>query len=200
MLTPADPQQQIIDTARSLFAAKGFYGASLNDIAKERGITKQAVLHHFGSKEKLYAAVLAEISASMMAATQDARTSQATPVEQLRAIMFEVYQHTLDYPDATKILMRELLDVERRANNVSTWYLKPFLQELTGVVCNITGDSEIDALGKVYPLMGIINYFAVSETVLSQIYGTRNFKALQKQTAKVFEQHTEIVINALVSE
>ena len=197
MLTPAEPQQQIIDTARSLFAAKGFYGASLNDIAKERGITKQAVLHHFGSKEKLYAAVLAEISASMMAATEDAKSSQTIPVEQLRAILVQVYQHTLDYPDATKILMRELLDVERRANNVSTWYMKPFLQELTGIIQKITGDNEIDALGKVYPLLGMINYFSVSETVLVQIYGKRNLKSLQRQNAKEFALHAEALVNTL---
>ena len=56
-----DTREQLLESATRLFAARGFYGASLANIADELGLTKQALLHHFGRKEKLYAEILSRI-------------------------------------------------------------------------------------------------------------------------------------------
>lgn len=45
----------------------GQVGASLANIADELGLTKQALLHHLGRKEKLYAEIPAWISSRMLA-------------------------------------------------------------------------------------------------------------------------------------
>ncbi len=58
-----DTPAELIAAATRLFAARGFYGVSIAAIAEELGITKQALLHHFGNKEKLYSAVLEGIAA-----------------------------------------------------------------------------------------------------------------------------------------
>ena len=55
-------RDQLLATARTLFAERGFYGVSIASIANEHGLTKQALLHHFSSKEKLYGEVLKEIA------------------------------------------------------------------------------------------------------------------------------------------
>ena len=47
-----------IDAALSSFAAKGYEATSLDALASELGVTKQTILHHFGSKERLLGAVL----------------------------------------------------------------------------------------------------------------------------------------------
>lgn len=57
-----DMCSKFIEAATRQFARKGFYGASISSIANELGLSKQAVLHHFGSKEKLYGEVLQQIS------------------------------------------------------------------------------------------------------------------------------------------
>ena len=65
-LEAADTRDQFIEAARRPFAERGFYGTSIAAIAEELGLTKQALLHHFGTKEKLYGDVLEEISARVM--------------------------------------------------------------------------------------------------------------------------------------
>lgn len=49
---------QIIDVATRLIAERGYWGLSLQDIATRCAITDTAVLHHFGTKERLLLAVV----------------------------------------------------------------------------------------------------------------------------------------------
>lgn len=59
---PKDPvrRQRILDAALGAFAAHGYAGTSLSDVAAAVPVSKAAVLHHFGTKEALYFAVLSE--------------------------------------------------------------------------------------------------------------------------------------------
>lgn len=47
----------LLDAALEEFAAKGFAGARVRDIAKRAGVSKDLVAYHFGGKEGLYLAV-----------------------------------------------------------------------------------------------------------------------------------------------
>src|SRR5204863_1728202 len=52
---PRIRRDQILDTARRVFAAKGFAAATLADIAGELGVTPAALLRHADSKDALFA-------------------------------------------------------------------------------------------------------------------------------------------------
>lgn len=56
---PAEPRVRILDSAEALFADRGFYGASMRDIAKLANVVPSHVVYAFGTKEELYAATLA---------------------------------------------------------------------------------------------------------------------------------------------
>jgi len=51
-------REQLLDVGRSLFAAKGFDGTSVEEIADKAGVSKPVVYEHFGGKEGLYAVVV----------------------------------------------------------------------------------------------------------------------------------------------
>lgn len=50
-------QAAILDAAQRVFVEKGFAKASVSEIAREAGVTKSLIHHHFGSKEKLWGEV-----------------------------------------------------------------------------------------------------------------------------------------------
>jgi len=52
---------KIVDSARRLFNRHGFGGVSIDDIMTEAGLTRGGFYNHFGTKEELYAAVVALI-------------------------------------------------------------------------------------------------------------------------------------------
>src|SRR5262245_35651587 len=62
-LTDATVRAQALAAATRLFARQGFDATSLQAIADEVGVTKQAILHHFSSKDRLREAVLAAMIA-----------------------------------------------------------------------------------------------------------------------------------------
>lgn len=51
---PIEKQNKIIDAALLSFGTNGYKKASINDIAKEAGISKAMVFHYFGTKKELY--------------------------------------------------------------------------------------------------------------------------------------------------
>ena len=55
-----DKRARILAEALTVFAEKGYEGASLAAIARAADITKPGLLHHFGSKDELFVAVLDE--------------------------------------------------------------------------------------------------------------------------------------------
>ena len=50
-------RQHLLAVARELFAVKGYFETSLEEIVLEAGLTQGALYHHFGSKRALFKAV-----------------------------------------------------------------------------------------------------------------------------------------------
>ena len=189
-----DPKEKFLAAGVKHFADRGFYGASLADITADLGVTKQALLHHFGSKEKLYGEVLARISRRFEGIVA-AADSAATAEDALVGVFGSLYADTVHRPAETQLLMRELLDNRRRAEKAAQWYLKPFLEGLVALGRRTqrwqdVADSEI--LAGMYQLLGAINYFAISEPTLTRMFGRDAFGDLRT----AFPQELEALVRA----
>ncbi|HEU5267393.1 MAG TPA: TetR/AcrR family transcriptional regulator [Jatrophihabitans sp.] len=57
-MTARERREQLILVGRALFAAKGFDGTSIEEIATHANVSKPVVYEHFGGKEGLYAVVV----------------------------------------------------------------------------------------------------------------------------------------------
>lgn len=175
-------REQLLDAAMHQFADKGFYGASIAGIAEEVRLTKQALLHHFGSKEKLYGELLQRISDQALADIIQVQADIAEPYRQLESLILNYYRSTMGNSASTQLLMRELLDNKRRAEHAGNWYLKPFLDALVAIARKIPrqptlGDTR--ALTIIYQFLGAINYFAVSAPTLRQMYGRNSYDRMK---------------------
>lgn len=182
-------RDQLLETARALFAERGFYGVSIAQIADELGLTKQALLHHFASKEKLYGEVLKGISDELAAARRRALSDDDDARVQLRRFLVGMTARSREEKERARLLMRELLDNTRRADTAGAWYLKPLLDDLIAMVkalprWNSAADAE--ALALVYQLIGAANYYAISEPTLRGIFGDDAFVSLEETYVRQF--------------
>jgi len=194
-----DTREKLLDTAEKLFAARGFYGVSIAAIADELGITKQALLHHFGSKEQLYGAMLARISEDYRAQQEEMAARSDDPAAGLQAFLMRMSENALDANARTRLLMRELLDNNERAKAAGSWYLSAFLTTLTDMVRAIPAKahlSEAEALALVYQFLGAINYFAISRPTLTGIFGTAAYDEIRAAFPARLEELLEAGLTA----
>lgn len=96
--------------ATRLFAARGFFGASLRDIAKAVGIRKPSLLYHFPSKDELRQSVLEQMLARWNEAVPKLLRAATSGQEQFDAILQETIKFFCADPDRARLLLRELLD------------------------------------------------------------------------------------------
>ena len=68
MQAKAPPQDRILDAAMRVFRRHGFRRSSIEQAAEEAGLTRQALYHHFASKEALFRAVIERLYESSLAA------------------------------------------------------------------------------------------------------------------------------------
>src|SRR6516162_1033163 len=62
------PQDRILDAAMRVFRRHGFRRSSIEQVAEAAGLTRQALYHHFSSKEALFRALLERLYANALAA------------------------------------------------------------------------------------------------------------------------------------
>ncbi|HLZ02215.1 MAG TPA: helix-turn-helix domain-containing protein [Bradyrhizobium sp.] len=78
MQAKAPPQDRILDAAVRVFRRHGFRRSSIEQAAEEAHLTRQALYHHFDSKEALFRAVIERLYENALAAeTAAARAAEA---------------------------------------------------------------------------------------------------------------------------
>jgi len=167
-------KQKFLDSALPLFAERGYYGVSLADVADDLGMTKQAVLYHFRTKEALYGAVMKGISERFEAVTLSCFAGPERGEARLRIFLTRVHHHLQDHPMDARIIVRELLDNVNRAKTSQKWYLKRFLQAAIALLDDVpawSGKSADERTAALYQYLGAINYFAISDPTLVAIWG-----------------------------
>src|SRR3546814_5780461 len=105
-MTAAERREQLIATARELFAARGFDGTSIEEVAARSEVSKPVVYEHFGGKEGLYAVVVDREVTLLLAMMRASLTSGTS-----RALLEQAALTLLDYieaqPDGFRILVRD---------------------------------------------------------------------------------------------
>ena len=76
-------ERQMLEVAGRSFAARGFHAVSMDEIAKQAGISKPMLYHYFGSKEGLYVAYVRQEGSRLLAGMRDATGPDASPAERL---------------------------------------------------------------------------------------------------------------------
>jgi AcrR family transcriptional regulator len=71
-----EPQDRILDAAMRVFRRHGFRRSSIEQAAEEAGLTRQALYHHFSSKEALFRAVIARLYERALAAEMAAAEAE----------------------------------------------------------------------------------------------------------------------------
>ncbi len=104
-------RKALMRSARSVFAARGFANARIEDIATRARVTTGALYHHFANKRDLFQAVAEQVEEELMQRAMAAGAEQTSPWEMLEAgiaVMLDACAardvHRITFRDAPNVL------------------------------------------------------------------------------------------------
>ncbi len=179
---------RLVEAATALFAARGFRGTSIRDIAERAGANVAACHYHFGSKEGLYLDVLrgqfalvGRLLERRGVSRSPATLRQASRPElerQLRArvrTMFEVLLGPPPRPHGA-LMLREMCDPTDALPIIVREFIDPQVREMQTVVARLAPHATAAAVElMVFSIVGQVLFYRFNLPVLLLYIGRRGY-------------------------
>ncbi len=183
--------EKILDAARKEFIKKGFYKASMGEIAKEAGVYKSNIHYYFKNKQTLYEKILSQTF------DFDDRENYAilspdwdlTPAQKLHAVIYTIFHEAINNKDTEKIRLVFWQFLE--GHQYHTKSLESFIMPIKDLLSDIItegvekGDFEADepSLFAMFILNSIFNYNLIrnlyrDDETFSRMYDNKNRKEI----------------------
>ncbi|MFI6368581.1 TetR/AcrR family transcriptional regulator [Nocardia sp. NPDC050630] len=130
---------RIREAAIELFADRGVEATSLRDIADRAGISIGAVQHHFGTKDRLHAAIGDHVL-SLMEAEYGRLLLTNDPIDAQRELAEAATTFVRDHSDVMRFIARGVADTDQQAIRIFNWMVDSAHRAWANLV-----DSELTA-------------------------------------------------------
>jgi AcrR family transcriptional regulator len=133
---PEANRASMVAAAIDEFAARGFKGASMDAIAARTHTTRALINYYFGSKEKLYIAVLEQVYAEIREAEGQLDLHHLAPVEAVRRIVEFTYNYYVAHEGFVRLVVAENQARGRhlKKSKAMRTLNRPIIERLAGVI------------------------------------------------------------------
>ncbi len=116
-LTAEERRSAILDAALTAFSQKGYHATSLDDIAREAGVSKALIYEHFASKQELHADLIARNGRELTQRVAGALSGVEieSTVKRLATGLEAFFAFVEERRDAWRMLFRDAADPESSA-------------------------------------------------------------------------------------
>ena len=211
-LRSAQTRERLLAVGTTVFAERGFEGATTRSLAEAAGVNQAAILYHFGGKEGLYAAIAETIATRAGSAMRPyleagiaAKRKQTPP--QARAALGTLVAGLLyallavaGDGSAAAFIVREQASPGAAFELLYKEYIRPVHERVTALVATATRRSpdNVGAILDAHAIVGMALAFIVArETALRRV-GWRAYDAEHvEQIAEVVADLAERAVTSL---
>ncbi len=130
-------REEVLERAIPLFAAAGFDGVSMRDIAVAVGVTPAALYHHFSNKEQLYLGAIGYVFEEKMGPLKALLAGKGNPWRQIEAFVARFSELLAKETDFRRLVQWVTLDSdERRQRSL----VDGVFQDLFNGLSNLAGE------------------------------------------------------------
>jgi AcrR family transcriptional regulator len=144
-LTAEERRTGILDAALAVFSESGYHSASIDDIAREAGVSKALIYEHFASKQELYADLIArnarELTQRIGAALVGVEVESGS--SRLAVGLDAFFAFVEERRDAWRMLFRDVADPETAT--VVNRMLEQVTAEVTVLISQDPGARALDS-------------------------------------------------------
>lgn len=188
--------EKILKAAESVFAKKGFAGASTAEIARKAGVPKANLHYYFRTKQDLYASVLDAILEVWLDALTEELTAEADPATALGNYIARKMRASRDAPEPSRLWAIEVIGGARHVQPFLRQRLRRLVKEKSAV---IEGWIAAGKLKPVDPAHLLFMLWATTQTYAdfaAQIAAVLDRKSLDDSVfAAATKTVTDIVLN-----
>ncbi len=129
-----DKRRRIIDAAVEVFAAKGFFGSRVSEIAEAAGVADGTIYLYFRSKDDLLISLFEEKMAEIIRRLLDLLATTSDPEQKVRRYIVEHLKLVAEQPSLMQVLTVELRQSARFIKEYSPKAFGRYLAVLGGVL------------------------------------------------------------------
>ena len=146
-LTAEERRSAILDAALTAFSQKGYHATSLDDIAREAGVSKALIYEHFASKQELHADLIARNGRELTQRVAGALSGVEieSTVKRLATGLEAFFAFVEERRDAWRMLFRDAADPESSA--VLDRMVEQVTAEVTLLISQDPGARELTRVG-----------------------------------------------------
>jgi AcrR family transcriptional regulator len=146
-LTAEERRSAILDAALTAFSQKGYHATSLDDIAREAGVSKALIYEHFASKQELHGDLIARNARELTQRVAGALSSVEveSTAARLATGLEAFFAFVEERRDAWRMLFRDAADPESSA--VLDRMVEQVTAEVTVLISQDPGARELTRVG-----------------------------------------------------
>lgn len=152
-------REAILDAALEVFAAQGFRGATLDQIAQAAGLSKPNLLYYFPSKEAMHAALMEGLLDTWLDPLREL-DPEGEPVAEVLKYVRRKLDLSRDYPRESRLFANEILQGAPRMREALEGELAGLVAEKAAV---LTGWMEAGRIARVHPVHLIFSIWALTQ-------------------------------------
>jgi AcrR family transcriptional regulator len=195
-LPPGAAREALLQSAIRLLNERGPGNVSLNDVARDAALNPALVKYYFGSKERLFEAVIEQIVGEWRTEILAATSEDLSPEQELRQRARATMYFLRRYPSLMRLIRQQIMANSKE----SRFFIEKFMR------LNFTEHRKILQNGiqqgifrKVDPVLFFASYistgdlYTFSRPILLDVFG------LQENEDKLFERFVEHSVDMLLS-
>lgn len=195
---PRAGAQRILSAAEKLFSRHGFSAVSMSAIAKEAGMSKANIYHHFSTKNELYLSVLKFASAAMKELIDNVGDSPGAFPQKLRHFADLHIKGLFEYSSVVRLILIELLsDGRKRGREMAKSGFDRNFSLFTRIIRK--GQARGEIRPDLDPAMVACVIFAANTFLFQHRDVLRHYKEVTfaDDTARYVDMLTDILLNGI---
>ena len=157
--------QDVLSAATQLFSQKGLHGTSFRDLEKASGVSKGLIIHHFETKENLYAVVQDSLNQAYTAWMK----AQRETAKSLEELTITAVQGSLSYlknhPEYRRITLWSSLEGQDRNSELDKRFISALIEAMRSGQERGLVREDVKAFMLPFIIRGAIEYWIRKESL-----------------------------------